>query len=224
MKTNILLRKLRVENREFVTSKDLRAYCKSLKLDYDIAIRHLVPRGYLVRILRGIFYVKSLEELELARPKYTHLELVAKGLELKNVKRWYFGLHTALKLNNMTHETFAVEDVVNDKLFRANPIAIAGYKFKFSRLSPSLLGFGIRKAGNGVRYSDPEKTLLDFIYLWRYNGIPQEKIVADVSGWEKGASKEKLMAYAKKYPKTVAEIAARLSSRKPVARNSEKSS
>jgi len=210
MKTNILLRKLRVENREFVTSKDLRAYCKSLKLDYDIAIRHLVPRGYLVRILRGIFYVKSLEELELARPKYNHLELVAKGLELKNVKRWYFGLHTALKLNNMTHETFAVEDVVNDKLFRANPIAIAGYKFKFSRLSPSLLGFGIRKAGNGVRYSDPEKTLLDFIYLWRYNGIPEEKIVADVSGWEKGASKEKLMAYAKKYPKTVAEIAARL--------------
>jgi len=210
MKTNILLRKLRVENREFVTSKDLRAYCKSLKLDYDIAIRHLVPRGYLVRILRGIFYVKSLEELELARPKYNHLELVAKGLELKHVKNWYFGLHTALKLNNMTHETFAVEDVVNDKLFRANPIAIAGYKFKFSRLSPSLLGFGIRKAGNGVRYSDPEKTLLDFIYLWRYNGIPQEKIVADVSGWEKGASKEKLMAYAKKYPKTVAEIAARL--------------
>ena len=34
--------------------------------------------------------------------------------------------------------------------------------------------------------------------------------MADVSGWEKGASKEKLMAYAKKYPKTVAEIAARL--------------
>ena len=43
MKTDILLRKLRMENKEFVTSKDLRAYCKSLKLDYDIAIRHLVP-------------------------------------------------------------------------------------------------------------------------------------------------------------------------------------
>jgi predicted transcriptional regulator of viral defense system len=210
MKTDILLRKLRIENREFVTSKDLRAYCKSLKLDYDIAIRHLVPRGYLVRILRGIFYVKSLEELDLARPKYTHLELVAKGLELKNVKRWYFGLHTALKLNNMTHETFTVEDVINDKLFRANPFTIAGYKFKFSRLSPALLGFGIRKAGNGVRYSDPEKTLLDFIYLWRYNGIPEEKIAADVRGWARGASKEKLRAYAKKYPKTVAEIAARV--------------
>jgi hypothetical protein len=199
-----------MDRKEFVTAEELKRYCKTMKLNYEMVVRYFGMRAYLVRIFRGVFYVKSLEELKLGRNKYNHLELVAKGLELKNVKRWYFGLHTALKLNNMTHETFAVEDVVNDKLFRANPIAIAGYKFKFSRLSPSLLGFGIRKAGNGVRYSDPEKTLLDFIYLWRYNGIPQEKIVADVSGWEKGASKEKLTAYAKKYPKTVAEIAARL--------------
>lgn len=210
MKTGILLRKLRMENKEFATSKELRAYCKSLKLDYDIAIRHLVPRGYLVRILKGIFYVKSLEELEFARPKYTYLELVAKGLERKNVKRWYFGLHTALKLNNMTHETFAVEDVISDKLFRANPFPIAGYKFKFSRLSPSLLDFGIKKAENGVKYSDPEKTILDFIYIWRYNGIPEEKITADVSGWAKNVAKDKIKEYARKYPKTVAKIAAKV--------------
>ncbi len=210
MTMSLLRRKLWMDRKEFVTSEELKRYCKTMKLNYEMVVRYFGMRAYLVRIFRGVFYVKSLEESKLGKNKYNHLELVAKGLELKNVKRWYFGLHTALKLNNMTHETFAVEDVVNDKLFRANPIAIAGYKFKFSRLSPSLLGFGIRKAGNGVRYSDPEKTLLDFIYLWRYNGIPEEKIVADVSGWEKGASKEKLMAYAKKYPKTVAEIAARL--------------
>ena len=172
-------------------------------------IRHLVPRGYLVRIFKGIFYIKSLEELELARAKYTHLELVAKSLELKNVKRWYFGLHTALKLNNMTHETFSVEDVVNDKLFRANPMNIAGYKFRFTKMSSSLLGFGIREQ-DGLRYSDAEKTVLDFIYIWRYNGVPGEKIVADVSEWAKHASRGKLRSYAKRYPKTVAEIAERL--------------
>ena len=207
---SLLRRKLWIDKKEFVTAEELKIYCKTMKLNYEMVVRYFGMRGYLVRIFRGIFYVKSLEEAKLGRSRYNHLELVARGMELKNVRRWYFGLHTALKLNNMTHETFAIEDVVSDKLFRANPFTIAGYKFKFSRLSPSLLGFGIRKAGNGVRYSDPEKTLLDFIYLWRYNGIPQEKIVADVSGWEKGASKEKLMAYAKKYPKTVAEIAARL--------------
>ena len=208
MKTDILLRKLRMENREFVTSEELRAYCKSLKLDYSITIRHLVPRGYMVRILRGIFYVKPLEELQLAKSKYNHLELVAKGLELKGVGNWYFGLHTALKLNTMTHETFAVEDVISDKLFRANPFTIAGYKFKFSRLSPLLLDFGIKKGENGVKYSDPEKTILDFIYIWRYNGIPEEKIAGDVGGWAKDVTKVKLREYARMYPRTVAEIAA----------------
>jgi predicted transcriptional regulator of viral defense system len=210
MKTDILLRKLRLDNKEFFTSEELRAYCRTLKLDYDIVMRHLIPRGYLVRIFKGIFYVKSLEELELARPKYNHLELVAKGLELKKVGIWYFGLHTALKLNNMTHETFAVEDVINDKLFRANPFTIAGYKFKFSRLSPSLLDFGIRRAKSRVRYSDPQKTILDFIYLWRYNGVPNEKIIADVSEWAKSISKEKTRSYAKKYPNTVAKIVQRV--------------
>ncbi len=205
-----LLRKLWMDKKEFVTSPELRAYCRSFKMDYPTVALYLTRRGNMVRVFRGVFYVKSPEELKLSRSRYTHLELVAKGLELKKVRNWYFGLHTALKVNNMAHETFAVEDVINDKLFRAKPFTIAGYKFKFSRLSPGLLSFGIRKTEKGVRHSDPEKTILDFIYLWRYNGIPEEKIAADVSGWAKGISKEKLMAYAKKYPNTVAKIAARV--------------
>ena len=199
-----------MDKKEFVTAEELKTYCKSTSMDYATVVSYFVKRKYFVRVLRGIFYVKSLEEAKLGRSRYNHLELVAKGMELKKVRTWYFGLHTALKLNNMTHETFAVEDVVSDKIFRANPFPIAGYKFKFSKLSPSLLAFGIRKAENGIRYSDPEKTILDFIYVWKYNGIPEEKIAADVVGWAKGASKEKLRAYAKKYPKTAAEIAARV--------------
>jgi len=210
MAMSALLRKMQLDGREFVTAEEVKRYCKAMRLNYGVVVRYFGMRGYMVRIFRGIFYVKSPDELELGRSKYTHLELVAKGLEVKKVSNWYFGLHTALKLNNMTHETFAVEDVISGELFRANPFTIAGYKFKFSRLSPSLLGFGMRKAENGVRYSDAEKTLLDFIYIWRYNGIPDEKIAADVAGWAKGASKEKLRAYARKYPKTVAEIAARV--------------
>jgi hypothetical protein len=205
-----LLKRMQLDGKGFLTAEELKAYCKSMKLDYDIVVRYFGMRHYFVRIFRGVFYVKSPEELKLGRSKYNHLELVAKGLELKKVKNWYFGLHTALKLNNMTHETFTVEDVINDKLFRANPFTIASYKFKFSRLSPLLLDFGITKAENGVRYSDPEKTILDFIYIWRYNGIPNEKIVDDVKGWARNAAKAKMKEYAKRYPKTVAEIAARV--------------
>jgi len=208
-----LLRKLWIDKKEFVTASELRVYCRSFRLAYPAVVDYFVKRKYFVRIFRGIFYVKSLEEAKLARNKYNHLELVAKGLELKKVTNWYFGLHTALKLNNMTHETFAIEDVISDKIFSANPFTIAGYKFKFSRLSSSLLGFGVRKAEHGVRYSDPEKTILDFVYIWRYNGMPEEKIAVDVRMWAKGAAKEKVKEYAKRYPKTVAKIAERVVAR-----------
>jgi predicted transcriptional regulator of viral defense system len=190
-----------MEGKEFVTSAELRRYCKSMKLNYEIAIRHLLPRGYLTRIFRGIFYVKSLEEVKLGKTKYSHLELVAKGLDLKGVKNWYFGLYTALKLNYMTHEHFTVDYVVNDKIFRAKPVSVAGYKFKFIKLASPLLEFGVTK--DKLRYSDAEKTILDFIYIWRYNGVPIDKIVLDIAEWTNNISKDRILEYAERYPKTV---------------------
>ena len=38
------------------------------------------------------------------------------------------------------------------------------------KLSPALVRFGIKKEANDLRYSDPEKTILDFIYLARQKG------------------------------------------------------
>lgn len=201
MKTNLMLKKIHMEGKEFVTSAELKRYCKSMKINYEIAIRHLVPRGYLTRIFRGIFYIKSLEEVKFGKTKHSHLELVAKGLDLKGVKKWYFGLYTALKLNHMTHEHFVVDYVVNDKIFRAKPVNIAGYKFKFIKVASPLLEFGVKK--DKLRYSDAEKTILDFIYIWRYNGIPKDKIVLDVAEWTKNISKDKILEYAEIYPKTV---------------------
>jgi predicted transcriptional regulator of viral defense system len=205
IKSNFLLKKLKIDENEFITSEELKRYCKSMGLNYEITIRHLVSRGYLIRIFKGIFYVKSLDEAKLGRSKYSNLELVAKGLELKGVKDWYFGLYTALKFNNMTHESFSVDYVVNDKLLRSKPINIAGYKYRFVKRSPKLLQFGIIE--DSLRYSDPEKTILDFIYTWRYNGVPKEKIALDVSEWAKGISCEKTKKYSVNYPKTVQEIA-----------------
>jgi predicted transcriptional regulator of viral defense system len=204
-KSNLLLKKLAIDKKEFITSEELKRYCKIMGLIYGITIRHLVSRGYLIRIFKGIFYVKTPEEVKLNRSRYNHLELVAKGLELKGVKNWYFGLYTALKFNNMTHESFTVEYVLNDKLFRSKPINVAGYKFKFVKLAPKLIEFG--KIENSLKYSDPEKTILDFIYTWRYNSVPKEKIALDVSEWARNLSAEKIKEYAVNYPKTVKEIA-----------------
>jgi hypothetical protein len=211
MKMSILVEKLWMEKKEFVSSKEMKEYCKALKMNHESVIHYFIKRKHLVRIFRGIFYVKSLEEFKLGKSKYNHLELVSKGLELKGVKNWYFGLHSALKLNNMTHEYFAVEEVISDSLFRAKPISIGGYKFKFVKISPPLLGFGIKKDSSAtLRYSDPEKTILDFIYLSRHDGVPVDRIVMDVSDWSKNISKDKLKKYSKNYPKTTVEVVERV--------------
>lgn len=211
MKFSVLLHKLWLDNKEFVTSEELKKYCKELELDYSTEVRNFLHRGHLVRIFRGIFYVRPLEGLMFGKSKYNHLELVAKGLELKGVKNWYFGLHTALKLNNMTHEYFTIDEVVSDTIFRPRPINIAGYRFKFVKISPSLLDFGIKEKDKAmIRHSDPEKTILDFIYLFAQDGIPADRIARDVADWCNNVSKEKLRKYSTNYPKTVANIAKRV--------------
>lgn len=206
---NTLLRKLYIDKREFVTSEELEDYCRSLKLRYDSTLRSSMTGGYLVRIFRGIFYVRTLEEVELNRTKYNPLELVAKAMEIKDIEHWYFGLHTALKFNNMTHEYFATDCVMNDRISRPKAIGIAGHSFRFVKMSPPLLSFGI--AENALRYSDPEKTILDFAYIWRYNGVPREKILADITDWAHGLSRKKLKTYGTRYPSSVRSIAEEVS-------------
>jgi len=198
--SELILKRLWLEGKRFADSDSLNAMCGELGANYESALRYLLARKYLVRVFRGIFYVKSAEEVKLGRVEMNHLEMVAKGMELKGVENWYFGLHTALKLNNLTHEYFAVDSVVNDTIFRAKEMEIAGHGFRFVKIKPSLI-FGVRKKG-GIRYSDAEKTILDFLYLGRYRGRP----LLDVSELMEKASEEKLKRYADKYPKTVRDM------------------
>jgi hypothetical protein len=208
VKVSILIEKLWIDKKEFVKADELKKYCKAMNMDYTTTVKNFTHRGHLVRIFRGIFYVRPPEGLMLGSSAYNHLELVAKGLEMKGVKNWYFGLHTALKYNNMTHEYFTIDEVISDSLFRAKPITIAGYKFKFVKISSHLLNFGINESKNTkLRYSDPEKTILDFIYLATQDGVPANRIVMDVSEWAERVSKEKFKKHSKHYPKTVAAIA-----------------
>ncbi len=117
---------------------------------------------------------------------------------------WYFGLYTALKLNNATHEYFTINYTITDSLYRNNPIKINNSKFKFHKLKSSLLRFGIIE--NNDRYSDLEKTILDFIYLWIYNSKPKKRILMDISDYTKNLSESKIRDYIHWYPKSVKEI------------------
>ena len=200
-RAEVFMKKLWLDGRRIVNSTYLSRICENVNVEYKNMIRYLLDRGYLVRIFRGIFYVKSLEEIKFGRIDLSHLELVAEGLKIKGVKKWYFGLYTALMLNGVTHEYFPVEFVLNDRIFRAKEVEIAGHRFKFVKIKPSLF-FGIKEKGE-LRYSDLEKTILDFIYLWRYRGMPEEKILLDISELVDEVSKDRLHKYSEKYPKTV---------------------
>jgi len=159
---------------------------------------------YIIRIFKGIFYIKSLEEIKYNSIKYSHLELVSKGLELKGVENWYFGLYTALKFNNATHEYFTIDYIISDSFYRNKPITINNRKFKFHKLKPSLIKFGIIE--NKFKYSDLEKTILDLIYLGVYSGKPKVKILMNISNYAKNLSESKIRDYIHWYPKSVKEI------------------
>ena len=208
MGMNLILKKIHLDKKEFVTADYIKKHCKRLEYNYDNTIRNLLAKGYLIRIFKGIFYVKTFDEVKMGNIKYSHHELVAKGLELKGVENWYFGLYSALMINNMTHEFFSIDHVVNDKIFRSKPMNINGYKFRFIKLKKELFGFGIEE--EHIRYSDKEKTILDMIYIWKYNGKDDERIVLDISEYAENLSKNKIEEYLGHYPKSVGNVVERI--------------
>ena len=158
---------LREAKGKILTRKDFDSLAAKYKFNKDILRRVMLNKGYLITIFRGVYYLKDYEEKKLNSLKYSPYELLALGLEKKNVK-WYFGLNTALKFLGLTHEVFPVNIVINDKFNRTKPMKIAGSSFFFMKLKPSLF-FDIKKENTGnnisIYYSNIEKTLLDIIYL-----------------------------------------------------------
>ena len=194
MTLKLLVRKLELSDKKFITRKELKEDCKKLGMDYYVTIRYLTHYKHLVRILRGIFYIKSIEERKLNKININYLEAIKEALKIKGVKNWYFGLSTALKLNNLTHEYFTIDYVINDKLFRVKPFSILGYKIRFIKINSKLTSFGI--INKGLPYSDAEKTMLDFIYLKEHGNV---KLIPEEI-FEK-CSKNKLLKYSKSYDK-----------------------
>lgn len=200
MSLKLIVAKLQLGSRKFITGKELREYCRELGLDYYATIRYLTHHRHLARIFKGVFYIRSLEERKLSKTDASYLDIIKSALEIKGIKSWYFGMETALKLNNLTHEYFVTDCVVSDSLFRAKPITILGHKIRFVKLSPKLI-FGIKN--RGIPYSEPEKTALDLLYLKRFD----KAAFLELSG---KLSKNKLTRYALHYSRKVAEIAREL--------------
>ena len=201
MTYKLITRKLYLDDKKFIKSDLIRDYCKTLNMDYYVTIRYLISNRYLIRILKGIFYRPSVEERKFNRLDVYYLDAINEALKLKNIKKRYFGLETAIKLNKLTHEYFAVDYVITSEIFRSRPVNILGHKIRFVKLKEGLFNFGIKS--RGISYSDVEKTILDMIYLSKYDGLSDEEIKSKVSEWLKFCSRNKLLRYSKLYNRAV---------------------
>ena len=205
---DVIMREL-LPDRRILTSAELKDVCTRYGFDFENTKKSLLNHGCLLRVFRGIYYLKDYEEQKTGVLKYSSRELLSLGLERKGIGNWYFGLETALKILNLTHEVFAVEYVINDSFNRLKPMKIDGTAFMFRRLKATLF-FGISefRTKNGVKlkYSELEKTLLDLAYLEKRAGRAGTAVASRIVDYLVDADKQKLFRYAKKYPKTIQDI------------------
>ena len=204
MTLNPVYKALRLRKTTIARREDIEDICRELKCNATNAVRNLQSNGYLVRIFRGIFYVRSLDEVKFDRNDLSAYDLLRKGMEMKRIDHWYLGLHSALKLNALTHEVLNIEYVVNDTIFRQEPFAIASMNVKFIKMKKGLVDFGI--ITDPIPHSDPEKTILDIIYLSRYNGRKDAWIRSEVSEHLPNIDIKKAKKYCKRYPGTVGKL------------------
>lgn len=186
-----------------ITKEELKTICSRFGADVDYLIHHLISYGYVIRILRGVYYVKSVEEFKLKKA-LKPLEIIGLGLNKLGVK-WYYGLFTALRLNALTHEYFARIFILNDKIYRSKTVKIYGEDVEFIKIKPRLTEFGVIDREK-IKYSDVEKTLLDFLYLSRYN--PELRTTAGnilTEYWDR-VDKEKIKEYLAYYPVSLRKV------------------
>jgi len=205
-KTDMIIRNFMLKGKKFITSRELEKLCKEFDLNYENTKKLVLNKEFLLTIFRGIFYVKDFNEKRTNTIRYTPYELLARGMEMKGIKNWYFGLNTALKLLNLTHEFFTINYVINDKFNRVRPMKICNENFKFVKIKTDLF-FGIIevKTENDVilRHSDLEKTVLDRAYLYKKAGKPESTINSLIMEYDNFIDRKKLLSYSKYYPKTV---------------------
>lgn len=183
-----------------VTKDELKEVSERFNIDINYFVNYLLSQGYMVRILRGVYYVKTIEEIGLKRAPDV-FRVIAKGLDRLNVI-WYYGLFTALGLNGISHEYFNMIFILNDKVIRSKTVKILGENVKFVKIKPTLATFGIIKSDE-IKFSDPEKTILDFIYLSRYNKRLKPHAGEILAEYGDKINWAILCSYLEKYPKSV---------------------
>ena len=199
MRASLIWKRLLIQEKKIATSDEIRELAKELGKDEERSLYYLQEEGYITRILRGIFYVRSIEERERGTYDDSIYKMVALALEDKCVERWYFGLETALKMNKMTHEYFTIDYVLTDSYRTTKVIRILNTRFQFLKRSGRYFQNGIITR-NGIRYSDPEKTVLDLAYQRYLDSKDPGLFLSPIKEYQKKIELEKANKYLSMYP------------------------
>lgn len=200
MRTSLVWDKFLIEKKKIVSSEEIGELSVGLSKNSDRVIDYLQHNGYIVRIFRGIFYVKSLEERERKKYDISIYEMIALAMGKKGVENWYFGLETALKLNNMTHEYFTIDFILTDSYRTTKVIEILDRRFQFLKRTHNYFTFGIIEK-NGFRYSDKEKTILDIAYKKYRENRESTLPIRIIQEYSRYLDEKKFKKYLKHYPK-----------------------
>ncbi|AFL95272.1 hypothetical protein CL1_1069 [Thermococcus cleftensis] len=186
-----------------ITREELERLASYFNEDVDYLVNYLIQYGYVIRILRGLYYVKTPIEFSTggSPPIYRLLSL---GMG-KITKNWYFGLFTALVLNGLTHEGYTTVFIINDRLARPRPIQVNGTPVRIIRSRRNFFDFGI-VARDSLKFSDLEKTLLDFLYFSNYGTIPKNLALRVWREYIDNANTEKLHRYSERYPRSIRKV------------------
>lgn len=186
-----------------ITREELEKLASYFNEDIEYLVNYLIQYGYVIRILRGLYYVKTPIEFSTggSPPIY---KLLALGMN-RITENWYFALFTALVLNGLTHEAYTTVFLINDTLTRPKPIKINGTPVRILRSRRNIFDFGIITK-DSLRFSDLEKTLLDFLYFANYGTLPESLAWRIWKEYVGTADAKKLREYSRWYPKSIQKV------------------
>lgn len=177
------MEKLRLRKERIVSKKeifDLAEEYQSIykqKVNWNSLWTYLRKSNYIKRILGDYYYIYSLEERHNRYCHYSEEELIFLVLSRMKVK-WYLGLERALQEHKQSWQALTITPIINT--YYSGIKKLGSSRFKFIKTQEKRCTFGLikRKTNNQVAYlySDLEKTYLDFLYFYSYQGKDLETI------------------------------------------------
>lgn len=198
-----------------ISSDELMAACKLLGVGFKTALAGLSRAGAIEPVLfKGVYYVRSPEELQLGTIRQDALDVIARACSLKLESNWYFGLATALMLSGLwTQQHLATLTVVSKARVKRYKTAFAGFTVEFKQLSGVPIDKLIKTDGV-KRFSEPSRTLADYAYFSARNKTSHYSKAMLREVYAKTKNKEALLkqltSLIGKYPKPYAALMSQL--------------